>query len=484
MKYLRAYQQIASDRGTRENLLIADACGTGKTITGIDIVKRVRYAVAKPVFIVVPSGTVKLQWYNALIEQLEVGACDYIQWVDSSTRDWLVEPGTIILTHYEAMRKHIKKLSTVTYSLVVADEAHRIKNRKTQRTTALKSIKADKKIALTGTPYTTPSDVWSIFNWLYPQFFTSYWRFFDAHINYIEKVVQLGFSIDVKTFNGIRNDCAKGFDETYLLDKYKLTAGKLKSVLSRGQVIKEVQPNALRDPANFARLMRQFTIQRTKEDVRADLPPKIETYVQLEMGSTQANYYRKLLAADDPIVELADGVETSVSIVLTQILRKTQITSDPALLGLPTGASVKLDWVREWLEDNPNESVLIATRFRAVAEQLAKELDGFTLVVGGKRGTIDSSVRRIVGTISAMSEGLDLPHIDNTICIDTETSPILMQQLMDRTHRINIDVPKNIYYLQCVNTVDALVDMCWRSHWNTAELVKHYLNGRESELTP
>lgn len=448
MKQLRAYQQLASDRGVRENLLIADACGTGKTITSIDIIKRIRCALARPVLIVVPSGTVKLQWFNALVEQ-GIGRGE-IYWLDSKATaieidcaiDVPFNTQIIVLTHYEALRKHAKTLTHYRFSLVVADECHRIKNRKAQRTTALKSIKADRKIGLSGTPYTTPSDVWSIYNWLYPDFFTSYWRFFDAHINYRTRV------------------------------------------LRSGQTIKEVQSQPLRDPANFARLMRQFTIQRTKEDVRADLPPKIETYVKLEMGKLQASYYRKLLEADDPIVELADGVETSVSIVLTQILRKIQLTTDPSLLELPTGASVKLDWIRDWIEDNPNESVLIATRFRATAERLAQELDGFTLVVGGKRGTIDSSVRHIVGTISAMSEGLDLPHIDNTICIDTEYSPILMQQLMDRTHRINIDVPKNIYYLQCENTADAIVDMCWRNHWNTAELIKQYLNGRESELVP
>lgn len=445
MKLLRAYQQVASDRAMRENLLIADACGTGKTITSIDVVKRVRATVTKPVLIVVPSGTVKLQWFSALVEQ----DVHEIYWLDSNDKGvadlssifLFNNPTGVILTHYEALNKWVKKdlFKKISFSLVVADECHRIKNRKAQRTIALKAIKADKKIGLSGTPYTTPSDIWSIYNWLDPKFFSSYWAFFNAHINYRERT------------------------------------------LRSGQTIKEVLPQPLRDPANFARLMRQFTIQRTKEDVRADLPPKIETYVNLEMGALQRRYYSNLLNAVDPIVELAEGVETTVGIVLTQILRKIQVTTDPALLGLPVGASVKLDWVREWLADNPNESVLIATRFRGVAERLAAELEGFTLVVGGKRGAIDSSVRRIVGTISAMSEGLDLPHIDNTICIDVETSPILMQQLIDRTHRINIDVAKNIYYLQCVNTADKLVDMCWRNHWNTAELIKHYLNGKESE---
>lgn len=218
-------------------------------------------------------------------------------------------------------------------------------------------------------------------------------------------------------------------------------------------------------------------IQRTKLEVRADLPPKIETFVELDMHPAQAAAYRKIASAVDPMVLLAEGVETSVSIVLTQILRLIQITTDPALLGLPVASSVKLDWIDGWLEDNPNESVIIGTRFRETAIKIAERYEGFKLIIGGNRATVDSTVKRVVGTIAAMGEGLDLPHIDHMICVDVEWSSILMQQFLDRIHRINIDTAKNIYYLICVDTVDSLIHTAIRNKWNTKELAERYLKG-------
>lgn len=437
MKELRPYQTIAVERALAQPLLIADACGLGKTIEAIEAIKLLRKQIAKPVLIVVPSGNVKLQWFNELQAQGIDAA--HIVWLDSNSKIPELDSQSVVLTHYEALRKHVKSLARFYYSVIVADEAHRIKNRKALRTTAIKSLKAYRRIALTGTPYDkNPADVWSILNWLDPDFFSSYWRFFNAHISYHEQRV----------------------------------AG--------GAVVKVVNSSPLQDAQGFARVLRPYMIQRKKEDVRADLPPRIEQYIDLEMSPKQASAYRKIEHADDPYVELAEGIETSVQIILTQILRRIQITTDPALLGLPGGSSVKLDWVMEWLEDNPNESVIIFTRFRETALLLKSQLgDKFKLIVGGNRAAITSDDRYIVGTISAMGEGLDLPHIDHAIFIDVEWSSILMQQAIDRIHRINITNAKNIYYLRCVGTVDELVHNAIRLKWSTKELAERYLNGRK-----
>lgn len=445
MKTPRDYQIIAIERATRENLLIGDACGLGKTLEAIETVKRVQRAGAKPALIVAPSETVKLQWRNALIEQGIPESA--IFWVDSKTPAPVIAAAiaghlqnrVVVLTHYEAVRKHVDTLTRIDFAVIVADEAHRIKNRKALRTIALKALRADRKLALTGTPHDkNPADVWSILNWLYPDFFRSYWRFFDAHIAY---------------------------------DEIKLRSG---------QKVKSIRPQPLQDPERFARLMRQFSIARTKQDVRADLPPRNDIYVDLEMGAKQAATYDKVANAGDPVVVLdsAQGVETTVQIVLTQILREIQITTDPALVGLSGVSSVKLEWIADWIEDNPTESVIIFTRFRETAEKLAAQLEGFTLIVGGKRGKVDASVTRIVGTISAMGEGLDLPHIDNAIFIDVEWSSILMQQAIDRIHRININNAKNIYYLRCKDTTDELLHLAIRSKWRTKEIVNNYLSGK------
>lgn len=56
-----------------------------------------------------------------------------------------------------------------------------------------------------------------------------------------------------------------------------------------------------------------------------------------------------------------------------------------------------------------------------------------------------------------------------------------MQQAIDRIHRINITNAKHLYFLRCVDTVDALVHMAIREKWTTKELAEHYLNGRDKK---
>lgn len=444
MKTPRAYQEYAINRAAQQSILIADACGLGKTLEAIEAVKKIQETIAKPVLIVAPNETVKLQWLRELQDQ----GIDNIFWLDSKPKaindlDVFLQqaPTGAILTHYEAVVKYQTVLSSIYFAAIVADEAHRIKNRKAKRTEAIKQLRAYRKIALTGTPYDkNPADAWSILNWIDPHFFTSYWRFFEAHVAYRERIVH------------------------------------------RTQKIKEILPSPLKDPANFARTMRPYMLQRKKEDVRSDLPERIDQYVDLEMSKAQRAIYKKLAEADDPIVDLGDGLETSASIVLTQILREIQITTDPALLGALSVPSVKLEWLASWLEDNPNESVIIFTRFRGTAEKIHSTMvPNAKLIVGGKRPPISSDDRVIVGTIAAMGEGLDLPHIDHAIFLDVEWSSIQMQQAIDRIHRINITNAKHLYFLRCVDTVDALVHMAIREKWTTKELAEHYLNGRDKK---
>ena len=58
----------------------------------------------------------------------------------------------IIITSYEKLRNDIKSFQEIEFFYLILDEAHIIKNSKAKITQAVKSIKADKKLALTGTP--------------------------------------------------------------------------------------------------------------------------------------------------------------------------------------------------------------------------------------------------------------------------------------------------------------------------------------------
>jgi SNF2 family DNA or RNA helicase len=451
----RPHQLEAIATGLRKNILLADECGLGKTLTAIELAKAIRNKLQAPILIVV-TKSIKLQWIKALQEQ-GIGEGEIVTLSAKGFEGDASIKAPYILAHYEAVVKQVDNLRQTYFGLIVLDEAHKIRNRKTLRTQAVKKLRAFRKIAMTGTPWDrNPADAWSICNFLDPQFFRSYWKFYNAHINF--KEVRVGFN------------------------KY----------------VKQISPTQpLANPEGFARVMRIVTIRRYKKEVRSDLPERIDQVVPIAMAPDQARIYKKISEAEDVITQIAEGVEVSTPIVLTEILRLIQATTDPELLGVTGISSAKLDWLKAWLDENHEQPFIIFTRFRDTAEKIAALLkegtstgdwepfDNVKLITGGtKREIVTAQDRVIVGTIAAMGEGLDLPHIDYAIFLDVEWSSILMQQAIDRIHRINIENVKHCIFLQAEGTVDELVYSAVINKWSTQELAHKYIEGRKLQSVP
>lgn len=445
----RPHQSEAIAVALRKNILLADECGLGKTLTAIELAKAIRSKLQAPILIVV-TKSIKLQWVRALQEQ-GIKPEEIVMLSAKGFDGDATVKAPFILAHYEAVVKQVENLRQTYYGLIVLDEAHKIRNRKTLRTQAVKKLRAFRKIAMTGTPWDrNPADAWSLCNFLNPDFFRSYWKFYNAHVNFTEK---------------------------------RIRANTIKVINDKAPLI---------NPEGFARVLRSVMIRRYKKEVRADLPERIDQVVTVEMQPDQKRIYNRIAEAKDTITEIAEGVEVSTPIVLTEILRLIQASTDPELLGVEGISSAKLEWLKGWLDENHDQPFIIFTRFRETAQRVYKLLkegtstgdwdpfDRVKLITGGtKREIITPEDRVIVGTIAAMGEGLDLPHIDYAIFLDVEWSSILMQQAIDRIHRINIETVKHCIYLQAEGTVDQLVYSAVVNKWSTQELAHAYIEGRK-----
>lgn len=424
MKTIRNYQMTAIERGVKQNLAVFDQMGLGKSLTAIEITKEIFNQYNAPALVICPKS-IKSQWRDMILDQdtgaqvtiIEHEPTDY-----SWTFDWYI-------IHYEAVVTWLQYLSPVTFSTIVVDEGHRIKNRKARRTVAIKHLKAYRKLVLTGTPWDKRVDeVWSLLNFLEPKTFSSYWRFFDEHITF--DVDYLGFK---KNFR-------------------------------------------LKNPSNFSNAIRPHVIRRTKRMVMPELPPLITTYVPIELGQKQREIYDRIKAVKDLEVD-----DLTIPNALAKLVRLHQIASNPILLGYEC-SSAKIDWLKEWLTDNPDETVIIFTRYKLTASQLANEL-GATCVIGGQKltGSLTAS-RRIVGTIAALAEGHDLGHLDTAIYLDCDWSSILMTQSCERIDRGSNTIPKNVIYLQATNTVDDLIKTALDLKLSTKQIVEKFLQEVENDL--
>lgn len=423
MKTPRKYQRKAAERASKRNILLTDECGLGKTITAITAAQ---LAGARKILVVCPLR-VRPQWLlevadqlpqSTLMTTLKYGIPVKLYAVGDALRDgWY-------FTYYEAARADAS-LSSYLWDFMIVDEAHRIKNRNAKWTMELKHIPSVRKIALTGTPMErTPADLWSILNWLYPGTYRSYWRFYEKYVDY---------SIE-------------GWKK-----KYKVIKG----------------------PRNVDKLSRELStvmIRRTKKEVEPELPERIEQYVKVPMNKKQQMVYNSLRKSKDIVFEHQDR-EIFIANALSLFTKLHQMSVMPQLLDWNHSSS-KLDWLMEWLQDNP-EPVVIFSRYRGVITEVYNRVE-CDVIVGGVKELphrfLNGKVRVVAGTIAAMGEGLNLQRAEVAIFLDQAWSTTQMSQAIDRIHRIGIDSPRLIYYLHSSPT-DTHVLQAIEKKWTDSEMI-------------
>ena len=81
------------------------------------------------------------------------------------------EAADIVITTYALANRDREQLETVNWHRLVLDEAQNIKNPQAKQTTAVRSLQAERRIALTGTPVENRlTELWSIMEFLNPGF--------------------------------------------------------------------------------------------------------------------------------------------------------------------------------------------------------------------------------------------------------------------------------------------------------------------------
>ena len=430
---LRKYQQDAIDWGSLRSFILADECGLGKTITSIGLIEQ---RDLKNVLIIAPKK-LREQWVQEFIVASS-RAVIVIGKGKNELQTVPLEKGWYV-THYAFAMRNWEVFMDRVWDVIILDEAHRIKNRAAKTTKAIKRLNAFKRVALTGTPIeTSPADLWSLLNWIDPGEFPGYHGFFKRY---------------VETKPGFRN--------------YPIIVGP-------------------RNMKEMAVLTKPYYLKRTKKQVAPELPDLVEQIVPVMMTPAQERDYRLIEKSEDVLVQLREDQDPLfIENALTHIVRLQQISSYPPILG-SEAKSGKMEWVKEWVANNPGEPVVFFTRFRMTAMILTENLEKWTkhrpsMLVGSRGGKTDTArffngeTPYIVGTIASMGEGLNLQRADYGIFVDQEYSATKMTQAINRIHRMNITSTKFVYYLESAK-VDRNIIKAFKNKWSMSAMVNSYLN--------
>lgn len=420
-KRLRQYQnQDIAYMNLLPNPAVFNAPRTGKTPTTLIYIREQGF---RKVLIAVPSSIV-LVWGQEIKKWLDKEAV-----IISGTkikRDKIVEglkktDEWIAVISYDTL-KICSSIHTLKTDCFVVDEAHFLRNKDTSRSASVNLVGrlAKTRIALTGTPAVKhASDVWYILHFLYPKRFTSYWNFVYRY-----------FKMDVDAYTG--NDVPSS--------------------------MKKHRKN------EFLNLMDDLCIERKLHDV-LDWMPEVIKYplVVLDFDKVQSKQYTSMLNEYVASTESGNYV-VDVSNTLGKIMRLRQIALDPSLIGLD-GKSPKTKWILDYIEDNPEEPLIVFSNFTSYLKKLQNLIPNSCILTGEQ--TKENKLKNIQDFQNGKSNvilvntqaggvGVTLDRASTEIFADFVWSPHEQEQaearFMPTTKEKNS--PRGIYYLFMRNSVD------------------------------
>ena len=325
----------------------------------------------------------------------------------------------------------VKKWPNVSFSkklfdMVIVDEVHRIANHRTQSFRAVKALKSEYRLGLSGTPAgNKPVNIYGVLKFLNPDSVDrSFYRFADKF--FVSKFNPFAASPYARIYGG------------------------------------EKKPGALRDS------MGEVWSAMRGSEVFGDLPPVNVQRVACGMRREQWRMYREFV---DHRLAIMDGGASVASSAAVLDGRLRQITLGPLRIvddnvEFEERGSSKIDAALDILSDLPSdEKVILWCHSRKFMVSLRKRLAdaGYQSVELSsdyhdewRRFLEPDGPRILCAVIAAAAEGIDgLQNVCNTeIWLSEDNSVILNLQASARLNRKGQTKRVNRFLLQCENTVD------------------------------
>ena len=415
---------------------MADDMGLGKTIQVISLILKLKEEekLKKPVLVVCPT-TLMGNW----MKELQLFAPDLKATTYHGLDRQLNTNVDIILTTYAIMRIDIEELKKQQWGMIIVDEAQNIKNPDTAQTLAVKILKSDIKIAMTGTPVENRlTELWSIFDFINAGYLGSLKEF------------QKSYAIPIERFK-----------ETSRATKLKMS----------------VSP---------------FVLRRLKTDkhVISDLPEKMVLNDYCYLSKNQAVLYEKTLNEMMEKISGFTGINRRGNI-FKLITALKQICNHPYQF-LKSGdmnkeSSGKMEQCIQLVQsiiDN-DEKTLIFTQYKEMGDILThvieEECNTTPLFFHGSLNVnqreeminkfqTDADTKVMILSLKAGGTGLNLTSATNVIHYDLWWNPAVEDQATDRTYRIGQDKNVMVHRLITLGTFEEKIDEMLKSKKELADM--------------
>ena len=382
--------------------ILADEMGLGKSIQLIYLTKLIIKDNKDAKILIVAPTSLIYNWkkeFDKFGQELNYKV--FAETKEQRLNDIENTDANIMITSYGLIRNDYEAYSKYNFNLIAIDEAQNIKNPNAGITKAVKDLKSDIKLALTGTPIENNIlELWSIFDFIMPGYLATKDKFQRIY--------------NVKDMDNEKNN----------LDKLNTQ-------------------------------IKYFILRRKKKDVVKDLPEKIENNIYIDLGQKQKEIYaaevqRTKESLDEMVRE--EGFTKAKFKILQLLTKLREICVDPSLIFENyKGGSAKIEELLKIVEETKanGHKMLIFTTYKKALDLIIPKLNNIGVSSYYIDGSVPSKKRMelvdkfnnddtdvFIITLKAGGTGLNLTSATVVIHLDLWWNPQVENQATDRAHRI------------------------------------------------
>jgi SNF2 family DNA or RNA helicase len=429
---LKNYQKYGFDwlhtlYSLKMGAILADDMGLGKTIQTLTFLEKLREeGKLGNTLIVVPTSLT----YNWISESMKFTPNIKFHRFQSKKKEdaealLKSDEPIVIISSYGLFNEQIDFFRAFRWNIHIYDEAQNLKNLTSKRTASARSLPAQFKLCLTGTPL-------------------------ENHYDELYSLVDLAVPGSLGTIKDFRKSFIS--NDEVSLDEIKFLKMKIKPLVLR----------------------------RTKKQILKELPEKSEIVLKIPFDDEQKKIYRDIaLSWNDKVKQsiLERGEKKSQVMMLTALLRLRQACSDPS--GIPNtkykGTPPKLKALCGSLEQilENGDSALVFTQFISTLQSLEKEFSKLGIKYFSLHGSMTQKQREtvlenfkkepkgsvLIMTLKTGGVGLNLVKANYVFHLEPWWNPAVENQANDRTHRIGQKKNVTIYRYLMKESVEEKVEL-------------------------
>ena len=429
---LEGYSWLSFLRKWGFGACLADDMGLGKTVQALALIQK-EYCEGqkKPVLLVCPTSVVNTWRKEAarFTPELPIFIHHGADRKKKSAFIKAVKGKALVITSYSLLPRDGDFFKKVEWSGVILDEAQNIKNPETLQSKAVRTLSAEYRQALTGTPLENQvGELWSLMDFLNPGLLGSQSSFKSNYFKPIQVYGDRGAS------------------------------------------------------SRLRHLTAPFILRRLKTDknIISDLPEKLEKKEYCTLTKEQTTLYQAVIDEMQQQVLEAEGIARA-GLVLATLTKLKQVCNHPAQFvkdkGELKGRSGKLQRLLEILTElyEQNERALIFTQYAEMGTLLQQALQDyfaesvFFLHGGIPRKKRDEMIetfqseeakgpRHFILSLKAGGTGLTLTNASHVIHYDRWWNPAVENQATDRAYRIGQGKRVQVYKFMVAGTLEERID--------------------------